>query len=132
MRDSVSGKGGCVMRDADHDGTSIREEIIDAVWYGDSAGIGAEIVIVDQPWGQIPARPGIPKGADQFALLGIDADDGLAASLEAIPQVTEIEELIVAVGAVVSGEFLVIDPKGVAHLMEETGDRVGADHDTEV
>ena len=68
------------MRDADHDGTSIREEIIDGVWYSDTAGIGAEIVIVDQSWGQIPARPGIPKGADQFALLGIDADDGLTAS----------------------------------------------------
>ena len=96
------------MRDADYDGTSIREEIIDAVWYGDIAGIGAEIVIVDQAWGQIPARPGILKGADQFALLGIDADDGLAASLESIPQVTEIEELIVAVGGVVGGEFLVM------------------------
>lgn len=120
------------MRDADHDGTSIREQIIDAVWYGDAGGIGAEIVIVDQARGQIPARPGILKGADQFALFGIDADDRVAASLEAVSKITQVEELIVAVGTVVGGEFLVIDPKGVAHLMEETADRVGADDDTEV
>jgi hypothetical protein len=120
------------MRDADYDGTSIRKEIIDAVWYGDTAGIGAEIVIVDQARGQIPARPGILKVADQFALLGIDADHGMTASLKAIPQVTEIEELIVAVGTVVGGEVLVIDSQGIAHLMEETGDSVGADDDTEV
>jgi hypothetical protein len=47
MRDRVSGKGGCVVRDAYHDGTPIREEIIDAIRYGDAGGIGAEVVIVD-------------------------------------------------------------------------------------
>ena len=120
------------MRDADHDGTSIREEIIDAVWYGDTGGIGAEIVIVDQAWGQIPARPGILKGADQFALFGIDANDRVAASLEAVSQITQVEELIVTIGTMVGGEFLVIDSQGIAHLMEETGDRVRADDDTEV
>ena len=32
----------------------------------------------------------------------------------------------------VGGEFLVIDAQGIAHLMEETGDGVGTDDDTEV
>jgi len=109
MRDSVSGKGGCVMRDADYDGTSIREEIIDAVWYGDTGGIGAEIVIVDQARGQIPARPGILKGADQFALLGIDADDGQMTTLEAAAQFGQILELEVAIRTGIGGDLLVID-----------------------
>ena len=63
---------------------------------------------------------------------GIDADDGYAAALEAMPKITQVEELIVAIGTVVGGEFLVIDPKRIAHLMEETGHGVRADVDTEV
>ena len=120
------------MRDADHDGTSIGEEIIDAVWYGDAGGIRAEIVIVDQARGQIPARSGILEIADQLALFGIDADDGVTAALESVSKIAQVEELIVAVGTVVGGEFLVIDPKGIAHLMKETGDGIGADDDTKV
>ena len=46
MSDRVSSKGGCVMRDANHDGAAIGEEIIDAVRYGDAGGVRAEIVIV--------------------------------------------------------------------------------------
>jgi len=120
------------MRDADHDRPSIGEEIVDAVGNGDAGGIRAEVVIVDQTRRQIPARSGILESTNQFALLGIDADDGEAAALEAIPKVAEVEELIVAVGAEVVGELLVIDAQRIAHLMEETGNRVGADKDTEV
>jgi hypothetical protein len=39
------------MRDADHHGASIGEQIIDAIGNGDAGGIGAEIVIVDQTRG---------------------------------------------------------------------------------
>jgi len=35
--------------DTDHDGTPIGEEIIDAIRCGYARGIGAEIVVVDQP-----------------------------------------------------------------------------------
>jgi len=132
MSDRVSGKGGCVMRDANHDGASIGEEIIDAVRYGDADRVGAEIVIVDQARGQIPACPGILEIADQLALLGIDANDGKTTALESVSQIAEVEELIIAIGTVVGGEFLVINPPGITHLMEKTGDGVGADDDTEV
>ena len=132
MSDRVSGKGGCVMRDANHDGASIGEEIIDAVRYGDAGGVRAEIVIVDQARGQIPAHSGILEIADQFALLGIHADDGVAPTLESVPKIAEIEELIIAIRTMVGREFFVIDPKGIAHPMEKTGDGVGADDDTEV
>ena len=91
------------MRDADHDGASIGEEIVDAVGDGDTGGVGTEIVIVDGAWGQVPARPGILERADQFALLGINADDGETPALESIAQIAEVEKLIVAVGAVVGG-----------------------------
>jgi len=76
MRDGVGREGGCVMRDTHHDGPSIGEEIIDAVRDGDAGGVRAEIVVVDQSGRQIPTRAGILEVADQFALLGIDANNG--------------------------------------------------------
>ena len=52
--------------------------------------------------------------------------------MEALTKITQIEELIIAVGAKVGGEFLVIDAQGIAHLVEKTSDGVGANADTEV
>ena len=72
----VRRKGGCVMRDAHHDRSSIGEQIIDAVRDGDAGGVGAEIVVVDQSGIQIPSGARILEVADQFALFGIDANDG--------------------------------------------------------
>src|SRR5712692_9748134 len=126
MSDGVSGEGGCVMGDADHDGPSIGEQIIDAVRDGDTRGIGAEVVIVDQAGRQIPARPGIFEIADQFTFFGIDANDGETAMLKSVTQIAEVEELMVAIGTMVGGKFLVIDPQGITHVMEEAGDGVGA------
>ena len=48
-------------------------------------------------------------------------------ALEALTKIAEIEELIIAVGAKVGGELLVIDAQGIAHLVEKTRDGVGAD-----
>jgi len=132
MSDGMSREGGGVMGDADHDRPAIGEQIIDAVRDGDARGIGAEVVIVDQAGRQIPARPGIFEIADQFAFFGIDANDGETAALKSVAKIAEIEELMVAIGTVVGGEFLVIDPKRIAHLVEEAGDGVGANEDTEV
>ena len=120
------------MRDADHDGTPVGKQIIDAVWYGHAGGIRAEIVIVDQARGPIPTCAGVLEITDQFPLFGVDAYDGVAAALEPVSKIAQVEELIVAVGTVAVGAFLVIDAKGIAHLMKETGDRIGADDDTEV
>ena len=52
--------------------------------------------------------------------------------MEALTKIAQLEELIIAVGAKVGGEFLVIDAQGIAHLVEETSDGVGADDHTEV
>jgi hypothetical protein len=132
MSDGVSGEGGSVMGDADHDGASMGEQIIDAVRDGDARGIGAEVVIVDPAGRQIPARPGIFEIADQFTFFGIDANDGETAALKSVAQIAEVEELMVAIGTVVGGESLVIDTKRIAPLMEEAGDGAGANQDTEV
>jgi len=69
-------KADVVVRDADRDRPSIGEQIIDAVRDGDAGGVGAEVVVVDESGRQIPARARILEAADQFALLGVDADDG--------------------------------------------------------
>jgi hypothetical protein len=120
------------MGDADHDRSSIGKQIIDAVRDGDARGIGAEVVIVDPAGRQIPACPGIFEIADQFAFFGIDANDGETAALKSVSKIAEVEELMVAIGTMVGGEFLVIDAEGIAHLMEEAGDGAGANQDTEV
>jgi hypothetical protein len=38
------------MGDAEHNGASIGEQIINAVRNGDANGVGAEVVIIDQAW----------------------------------------------------------------------------------
>jgi len=52
--------------------------------------------------------------------------------LKALPKITKVEELIIAIGTEIGGAFLVIDAQGIAHLVEETSDGVGADDNTEV
>jgi hypothetical protein len=64
------------MRDAHHDGPPIGEQSVDPVRDGDTGGIGAEIVVVDQAGREIPTRAGILEVADQFAFLGVHANDG--------------------------------------------------------
>jgi hypothetical protein len=49
------------MRDADHDGASVGEQIIDAIGDGDACGIGSEIVIVDQTGDRSQRVPGFLK-----------------------------------------------------------------------
>ena len=74
--DGMRRKSGCVMRDADHDGSSIGEQIVDAVRDGDAGGVGSEVVVVDATGREIQTGAWILEVANQFALLGIDTDDG--------------------------------------------------------
>ena len=76
MCNGVRRKGGCVMRDADHHRPSIGQQVIDPVRNGDTGRVGAEVVVIDQAGRKIPARAGILEVADQFALLGVDTNDG--------------------------------------------------------
>src|ERR1700689_3202244 len=80
--DGMGGEGRCVVRDADADGAAVARRVVNA----DSAGVGAEVVIVHSNRRAIPFGSSVFEVADQFALLTIDANDGEALTLEACPQ----------------------------------------------
>ena len=73
----------------------------------------------------------IPEVSYQFALLGIDADDGQMTALEAIAQIREVFELEVSMGAVAGGDLFVIHAQRIAHLIEQSRDGIGADRNAE-
>ncbi len=126
------GESRSVMGDAYRHRSSIGKQVVDAVRDGDTGGVGTEVVIVDQAGRKIPTRAGIFEVPDEFAFLGVDTNNGQTPTLEALPKIPEVKELIVAIGAEVGGEFLVIDPQGITHLMEEASDSVGTDDHAEV
>jgi hypothetical protein len=99
---------------------------------GNPNRVRAEIVIVDQEWRKIPAPTGVLEVAHQFPLLGVDADNGLAAALESVAKIADVEELLIAVGTGIGGNLLVIDAKRVAHLVEKAGYGSGAHDDAKV
>ena len=83
--DGMGGEGRCVVRDADADGAAVVRRVVNAIGDADSAGVGAEIVIVHSNRRAIPFGSSVFEVADQFALLTVDADDGKALTLEACP-----------------------------------------------
>jgi hypothetical protein len=52
-------------------------------------------------------------------------------ALEAVAQFGEIFELKVAVGTRIGRDLLLIDPQGIAHVMEQAGDGIGRDGNVE-
>ena len=81
----MGGEGGGVVGDADEDGAAVGGQIINTVRDADADGIGTEIVIIDPHGRAVPFGAGVFEIADQFAFLGIDADDGKPLALEASP-----------------------------------------------
>ena len=57
-------------------------------------------MIVNQARRQTPAHSGILEIADQFALLGIHTDNGMATTMESVSKRAEIEELVIAIGTI--------------------------------
>src|SRR6516164_7950638 len=108
VRDGMSGEGGRVMGNTDHQSAAVFVDIVDAVRDGDADGIGAEIVIVDAPRGAFPTMAGILEVAHQFAFLAVHADNRQMTPLETVAQVGEILELEIAVGADAGRNLLVI------------------------
>ena len=106
----MSGKGGGIVRDSEKNGATIGQQVVDAVRNGHAGGVGAEVVVVDRYRGAIPLGAGVLEIAHQFALLGIHADHRKTVTLEAMAQRGDVLELLVAEGAGVGGEFLVIGP----------------------
>src|SRR3989442_13891814 len=131
-RNRAGRKGRGIVGDTDGHAPAIGEQIVHAVRNGHADRLRAKVVIVDHAG--LPTPPGawVLEGADQFALFGIHADDGQASTLEAMAQVTDIEKLLVSIWTRVGGQLFVVDAERIAHLVEQSGDRVGADGDPEV
>lgn len=125
VRDSVSGESGSVVRNTDDNGTAVGERLVDAVRDGNAQGIGAEVVIMNRPGGVIPASAVVFEVSDQFALLGIDADDGQVAPPKTVAQIGNVIELEIAVATGIGREGLLVDAQRVVHRMQQAGNGIG-------
>ena len=90
MSDGMSGKGGSVVGNADHQSTAIFHNIVNPIRNSDPNGIGAEVVIIDATRGRFPTAARIFEIADELAFFTVHADDGQMTALEAIAQLSEI------------------------------------------
>ena len=123
--DAVDREGGGIEGGADEDGAGVGLGIVDAVGDGDAVCLGAEVVIADELRGPVPLGAGILEVADEFLLLGVDADDGEVLSGAAPAQPGDVLELGIAVRMRGAGAFLVVDAQGEAHRPEQPGDGSG-------
>lgn len=76
LGDIVGRESRSVMGGADESRAVIAGQIANAVGDGDAVGVGAEVMIRHRCRLQAPNAAWILKIADQFLLLGVDADDG--------------------------------------------------------
>lgn len=106
MSDGMSGKGGSVMGDADHQSTAIFPNLVNPIRNGDADGIGAEVVIVNTTRGRFPTAARIFEIADELAFFRVYADDGQMTALEAVAQLGQIFELKISVGAEAGRDLL--------------------------
>jgi hypothetical protein len=85
-RDRMGGEGGSIVGDADEDRAAVGEPIIDAIRNGYANGIGAEVVIIHANRRAEPLDAIVFEVANQFALLGVNADNGKPLPLKAAAQ----------------------------------------------
>ena len=119
------------MGNANDEGTAILDNIVNPIRNGDPDGIGAEVVIIDATRGRFPTTARIFEIADELAFFAVHADDGQMTALETVAQLGEILELKVAVGTRTGRDLLLINPQGIAHVMEQAGDGIGRDGNAE-
>ena len=132
ISDGMSGKGGGVMGNADHQSAAIFHHIVNAIGDSDAAGIGTEVVIIDAAWSQFPTLTRVFEIADELTFFGIHADDGQMTTLKAMAQLGQIFELEISLGTTTGGNLLLIDPQGIADVMQQTGDRIGRNRNIEM
>src|ERR1035437_213338 len=107
--DGMGGESRCVVRDADAHGAAVVRRVENAVGDADSAGVGAEVVIVYSNRRAIPFCSGVFEVAYQFSFLTVDADDGKALTLEACPQRGNMLELLIPVRTGIGGDLLPVN-----------------------
>jgi hypothetical protein len=128
----MCGEGRRIVRDADADGAAVVQEVVNTVGDANAAGIGAEVVIVDQNRRAIPFGSGVLEVADQFAFLTIDADEGETLSMKARSQRADLLELLIAVGGGIGGDLLAVDTQRGIQLVQETTNGVGRDRNIDL
>ena len=69
MSNGMSGKGGGIVGNANHQSTAIFHYIVNPIGNGDPDGIGAEVVIIDAKRADSQQRPGFLKGRQVRFLL---------------------------------------------------------------
>ena len=109
LLDAVDGELGGVGGGADEDGSGIGLQVLDSVGDGATLGVGGEVVVAHQFGGAVPFGAGILERADEFLLLGVDADDRGVLGGAALAQRRDALELVVAVRMGGAGELLVVD-----------------------
>ena len=86
-------------------------------------------MVVDLLRGSFPRRAVVLEVADQFTLLGVDADDRQAAFGEPPTLLCDVPELFVAIRAGACRDALVVDAQPIVEVLEEAGHGPGTDLD---
>jgi len=108
VSDRIDGKLGRVGRRAYVDQAVIASDVIDAIGGGDPFGILSKIVCVHLDRSGPPSTAVVFERTDQFFLLGIDADDGIARLEERFLLFLKVVELSVAVRVRRAGEAFAV------------------------
>ena len=122
LLDAVDGERRGVGGLADEDGAGIGPHVVDAVGDGAALGRGWKVVVVDQFGAVVPLGTGVLERANEFLLLGVDADDRRVVDGAALAQFGDVLELVVAVRVRGAGTLLVVDAQRESHFLEKPGD----------
>ncbi len=115
--DGMGGESRCVVGDSDADSAAVVRRVVNAIGDADSAGVGAEVVIVHSNRRAIPFSSGVFEVPDQFSLLTVDANDGKTLTLEACPQRGNMLELLIPIRTGVGGDLLPVNTQREIHLV---------------
>ena len=132
--DGFYGKFGCVVRCGDIDTALIVEKVIDAEGNSESESILTKVVNVDPFCLLTPDATFVEEGANQFLVLGIDADYWSSALLKELLDSFDVLELTIPVWMWRSTQILTIGYQSDLLFLQQTshgrwtdGDRVFAD-----
>ena len=116
---------------ADDDSAVVGEQVVDAVGNGEAVGEGTEVVVEDLDGLLFPGGAGVLEVADEFLLLGVDADQGAVLGGATTLEGGDEFKLGVAVGRGDGGELLAVDAQGEAGGGEQAGDGAGGEGEAE-
>ena len=113
---------------ADKDQAVIRQRIEHPKRRGLALGIAREVVHVHVFRSGSPSLAVVLEVSDQLAVLGIDADDRVAAFVELGACFQDLLELFVAIGMGLSGQPFFVGSQGNLHVAEQASDGIRRDN----